>query len=638
MKQRLVNGLLIFALLAITVFSNVKPAQAAPAAEGITTAAEMETFLDGVIKAQMDENHIPGLVVTVVKDGQVFFAKGYGYSNLENQTPVSPAQTLFRVGSTSKLITSTAVMQLAEQGKLDLNADINNYLDFQIPATFSQPITLTNLLTHTAGFEERAMGVIVADPKNVAPLGDSLKNNIPARIYEPGKIGAYSNYGMALAGYIVERVSGMPYAEYIQKNIFTPLGMEHSTAQQPLPDNLVADLANGYGYVDGKQALGRFEWVQASPAGAISATADDMAKFMMAHLQNGTYNGATILSEATSQKMHDLPNFIDSRLKEDLAYGFVRQHVNGVLTLWHNGDTFLFHTGLHLLPEQNVGFFISNNGGNGGEVEAVVFRAFMNRYFPSQIETVPTPPADMSARAAQYSGEYYSSRVNTSGIEKILGLLARIQIVTDSSGYVHIPSTSGEKIGVEVEPGLVQVVDNSWQQVSFATNGNGQDYFVAGQSAAIKARWYETQLFHLALLGISILVLLLTLIGWGIGAIVRRIKKRQPEEKLPRLARYSGIAFIVLLLALIAGFVVVLSQGDPAFGMPLFLLGEPTALPAVLVIPFGMAIAGAALLIFAVIAWRKGFWNLLGRMHYTLVTLAAWAMLWELVFWNFLKL
>ncbi len=206
----------ILLVLSAVIFSNVVPVQAAPAPVGITTPVEMEHFLDSVIPDYMEKEPIPGMVVTVVKDGQVFFAKGYGYANVDQRVPVDPQQTLFRIGSTSKLFLWTAVMQLAEQGKLDLDADINRYLDFRIPATFSEPITMKNLMTHTAGFEQSNIGFYTYDPEYLSSLGDYLKKHIPARVFLPGKVGAYSNYGAALAGYVVERVSGMSYAEYVE--------------------------------------------------------------------------------------------------------------------------------------------------------------------------------------------------------------------------------------------------------------------------------------------------------------------------------------------------------------------------------------------------------------------------------------
>ena len=180
-------------------------------------------------------------------------------------------------------------MQLVEQGKLDLDTDVNSYLDFQIPKTYPEPITMKNLLTHTSGFEESNIGMLAWQPEQLTLLSDFLKAHIPARVFPPGMLGAYSNYGAALAGYIVERISGMPYAEYVEKNIFQPLGMRHSSLRQPLPMDLALDMAGGYKYMDGEYKQGEFELLQAYPAGSVSATGDDMAKFMIAHLQNGSY-------------------------------------------------------------------------------------------------------------------------------------------------------------------------------------------------------------------------------------------------------------------------------------------------------------------------------------------------------------
>jgi CubicO group peptidase (beta-lactamase class C family) len=238
-------------LLAVLWAPGLFPTHAASAATGLGNPAEVEAFFDGAMAAEMSARHIPGAVVSVVEDGQVLFNKGYGFADLENQTLVDPQRTLFRAGSVSKLFGATAVMQLAEQGKLDLDADVNTYLDFKIPATFPQAITLKNLLTHTAGFEDIGQDLFNLNAEEIQTLGQYLKTHIPARVFPPGKLAAYSNYGAALAAYIVEGVSGLPFTEYVEKNIFTPLGMSHSTFLQPLPADLAGDLSSGYDFVRG---------------------------------------------------------------------------------------------------------------------------------------------------------------------------------------------------------------------------------------------------------------------------------------------------------------------------------------------------------------------------------------------------
>src|SRR2546426_3835658 len=175
------------------------------------TESDVEAFLDGLVPLQLERDDIAGVAIAVVKDGKVLFAKGYGYSDVKKKTPVSAENTLFRPGSISKLFTWTAVMQLVEQGKLDLDRDVNEYLDFKIPSTFPKPITLRNIMTHTPGFEETVQELFVKDAKDLKPIGNYLKEHLPARIFPPGTTPAYSNYATCMAGYIVQRVSGQDY-------------------------------------------------------------------------------------------------------------------------------------------------------------------------------------------------------------------------------------------------------------------------------------------------------------------------------------------------------------------------------------------------------------------------------------------
>ena len=229
------------------------------------TAADVSAFIDGIMPAQLAREDIAGAVVLVIKDGKVLFTKGYGYSDVEKRIPVTPDGTLFRPGSISKLFTWTAVMQLVEAGKLDLDRDVNDYLDFKIPATYAQPITLRNIMTHTAGFEETVKDMWVPSPGGFVPLGDYLRKHIPGRIFPPGVTPAYSNYGCTLAGYIVQRVSGEAFDDYIERHIYIPLGMHHSTFRQPLPESLKSMMSNGYGLGSGPDKP--FELIQVGTRG-----------------------------------------------------------------------------------------------------------------------------------------------------------------------------------------------------------------------------------------------------------------------------------------------------------------------------------------------------------------------------------
>jgi CubicO group peptidase (beta-lactamase class C family) len=280
---------------------NPSPERIANVGSHDLTASDLQSFLDGLMSQTLVDKNLAGAVFTVVKDGQPLFAGGFGYANVEKKTPVTADQTLFRAGSISKLFTAIAVLQLVEEGKLDLNRDINQYLDFKIPETFPLPITLRHLLTHTGGFEEQHRDLLVTQPEALQSLGDFLKQHIPDRIFPPGRVPAYSSYGLSLAGYIVERASGIPFAEYVQYQILSPLKMDHSTFQQPLPEAMRSAMSSGYVTASGPP--GPFELVAESPAGGLTATANDMARFMQALLNHGKLDAAQILSTQSVDEM-----------------------------------------------------------------------------------------------------------------------------------------------------------------------------------------------------------------------------------------------------------------------------------------------------------------------------------------------
>src|SRR5215510_2121543 len=349
------------------------------------TKADFETFLDALIPSQLRNRNIAGAVVSVVKDGQVLFEKGYGYSDVEEKKPVLPDQTLFRPGSISKLFTATAVMQLVEQGKLDLDRDVSDYLDFPIPKTYPEPVTLRQLLTHTGGFEETLKNLFVAHESDIKPLRSYLVNEMPARIFPPGKIPSYSNYGFTLAGYIVERVSGEKFERYVQNHILKPLGMNHSTFDQPLSAQLVPQMSKGY--LSASKKPRDFEWVQAAPAGALTTTAADMTRFMLAFLQDGALDGVSILKPETVQQM-ETRQFEFHPMLTGLAITFMEYLIDPVRIIAHGGDTVYFHSDMILVSDAHFGYFLSYNslgkdvGGGRGEI----LRAFMNRYFPNPDE------------------------------------------------------------------------------------------------------------------------------------------------------------------------------------------------------------------------------------------------------------
>ena len=373
-----------------TAAATAAPAQQANVPE--MTTADVSAFLDGIMPLQLAREDIAGAVVLVVKDGKVLFAKGYGYADVGKKIPVTPDGTLFRPGSVSKLFTWTAVMQLVEQGKLDLDRDVNDYLDFKIPATYPKPITLRNIMTHTSGFEETVKDMWLSKPSDIIPIGDYVKAHVPARIFPPGVTPAYSNYATTVAGYIVQRVSGESFDDYIERHILFPLGMQHSTFRQPLPENLKPMMSSGYTVAS--EPAKPFELVEPAPAGSSSMTAMDISHFMLAHLQDGKYENVQILRPETAQLMHSR-QFANLPDMNAMALGFYEETRNGHRIIGHGGDTLYFHSDLHLIPDAGVAFFVSYNSMGKAEISPrdALWRQFMDRYFPYE------PPAGEIGRA-----------------------------------------------------------------------------------------------------------------------------------------------------------------------------------------------------------------------------------------------
>ncbi len=635
-KNRFNFLLQVFSVILLTLsllISFVIPAYAQTPATGPSDPAELSAFMDGVMAASMESNHVPGAVVVVVKDGEVFFAKGYGYADLEKKIPVDPAATLFRAASVSKLFTWTAVMQLVEAGKLDLDADVNTYLDFEIPATFAQPITLRLILTHMAGFEDKGEDSFKLNEKDVSSLETYLKTNLPDRVFQPGQYGAYSNYGAALSGYIVERVSGMSFENYISKNILEPLKMQHSTFEQPLPDNLANNMSKGYNFLDGEYIEGSFEFVVGSPAGALSASGLDMANFMIAHLQDGEFEGARILEPETAQLMHS-PLYTQTPQIGGMAYGFFYNTINGIYTLSHGGDTFLFHSQLYLLPESNVGIFVSTNGTTGYLVCEQLIETFFDRYFPA-VETIPlTPTSDFASRADQYAGTYYQARSNFTTHEKFLLIMSTINVQVKGE-QVYFKFGNETVPYIETEPGLLVNPDDPADTFVLKKVGDQITLTPPMPFVLIKMPWYMTLPVHMFILIGGALLFLIAIISW----VISFFKGQNTAEKRPVLARASRLSaglFGLIFLYFIVNFGIIIADIHPAFGVPRIIFGLPANSEILFFMPTLMAILGLLMLVFSVIAWVKRFWTLKARLFFSLLTIFALAILWSLYFWNLL--
>ena len=525
-----------------TSSSGSLPPREPPSGEHQLTAEDVNAWLDGKLPDALKNGDIPGAVVTVVKDGQVVTTRGYGWADTGasggQPVAVDPQTSLFRVASISKIPTSIAAMQLVEQGKVDLDTDISAYLDFEIERRFDEPLTLRHLLTHSAGFDEHGSLTPTTD------LEAYVKNDPPAQVFAPGTTPGYSNYGMALAGYIVQRVSGQPFETYVREHVLEQAGMTTSTYEQPLPAGLAGSLGPGYTST-GEEVP--FEVMGDFPAGSLTVSAPDFAAFMKAQLSRSP----KLLREETWEQMWS-PGLGEDKLGNrakagEMGLGYFELTRHGRRIVEHSGDhTRGWHSKFELYPEEKTGIFISYNGdGNGSDssnnLREDLAQGFADRYFPG--ETVKASGSKNSAdRARQVAGSYISS---------ISPWNTFLAAWSPFFGKATIEHTGGGKLildkaqYVEVEPWVWRQVDGRGAIAAQVKDGK-----VVSLSMGPAVTLLPTTLHQQALVpvfGVCLVLLLVVTVAWPVGALRRRRALKRGREVgaplpwLTRVARGGGV-------------------------------------------------------------------------------------------------
>ena len=619
--------------------TDAKPTPTTPqAAAHPLEKADLEAFFDGLVPLQMERSDVAGASVLVVKDGKELLKKGYGYSDIKKKTPVDPDTSMFRLASISKLFTWVSVMQLAEQGKLDIDADVNNYLDFKIAPAFGKPITLRNLMTHTGGFEEVLHDILIVDPKRTASLRDFLIAYQPRRMYPPGEIPAYSNYGVGLAGYIVQRVSLEPFEQYVSEHIFLPLGMKHSSFNEPMTAELAPFVSDGYRASTEKPALG-FEIFQPAPAGGVSSTAGDMEKFALALLNGGELDGHRILKTETRDLMWTR-QFDTSDALPPMCMGFYQTWRNDLRFIGHDGDLIAFHSMLLMEPTQKLVVFVSyNSAGSASRNRAELLDGFADRYFPAYT-ALPFQTYPLN-QLKDIAGNYQSTRRADStklaisnpagqGVASVDkdGVLT-LDVAKDLRGHTRKWKPIGKDLwqAEDDQPRMFAIRDSSGKIVRLAVNFPGVQYQ--------RVPWYEHKMFVGISLGVSLLILLSVVTASLIRLSRRLFFRNRPPLKPqpgtlwitigPRLAAFFWIIVIVWLVALSANL-------------------QDEALPSFPVIQryFSLmnwfSVLAVFFSIFALLAgirvWRRTDLRLISRLKFSLVGAACVFLTWYSIHWN----
>ncbi|MGD8322132.1 MAG: serine hydrolase domain-containing protein [Gemmatimonadota bacterium] len=592
-------------------------------------SAALAAWIDGWMAARLDADHVAGATVSIVHDGRLVFAKGYGWADVDAREPVEADRTLFRIGSISKLFVWTSVMQLVEQGRLDLHQDVNTYLkDIQVPATYDRPVTLADLMTHSAGFEDHVVGLFATDTSALEPMEQVLQEQLPARVRPPGDVTSYSNHGTALAMQVVQDVSGENWIDYIQRHILDPLGMTHTTFRQPLPAALAPDMSEGYGR--GGAPAEAFELVPLGAVGACSSTATDMARFMLAHLQLGRLGDSRILEEATAREMQSAL-FSNAPNVDPFLHGFADLSRHGLHIIGHGGDTFWFHSQLSLLPDRGLGVFVSVN--TDGASPGAFVDAFLKRYFDTGEPPAIRAPDDFASRVDRFTGRFRVNRFSHTDFTKIMALST---VKVSSSGDTALAMRLGDdRIWIEVSP-LTFRAAHSDRTIAFRQNEDGDITHMflgdAPYASFERVPWSENPILHEVLGILAGAVFLLTLIAIPVMTWFRWRHGVSPEDPVPGIARLVGWLGALVYLGFAVAMAVTLSDPNQ------IAMGHVEGLRLVRWLPaLGVALTGLTL-VFVVITWVSGRGSRVARWAYTVLGVVMVTFIWQLHVWNLLVL
>ncbi len=637
---------IFLALLLCAVFIPATAAIDYPAATrpgDLSDPAEVEFFFDKTMPAVLSLYNVPGATVVVVKDGGLVLAKGYGYTDLDNQTKVMAERNLFRIGSITKLFTWTAVMQLVSEGTIDLDTDVNTYLvDFRIPDAYpGKPVTMRHLMTHTAGFEDSERHMSVMEKEDLVPFREYCANNIPARVRPPGTVSSYSNYGTTLAAVIIEDVTGMSYEQYLQTRILSPLGMNRTSIREDLPPDMAANLSEGYEFDGLKNNPIPDTIFVIGPAGTISSTAPDMAKFLAVHMEEGTYLNTTILPEPAARLMHSRAFANDPRVS-GMCLGFYEMLINNQRLIVHGGDTNTFHSLIVILPEEQSGFFVSFNSPGGNKARDELLTEFMDHYYPAEAAVIPASDPSVSPLVQQYTGTYEVNRHNYVRFEKYIAPPIQIEVTATPEGILRIPH-GGEIIElVRTGPGIFSRADGTHPangDIVFHTGAEGTVDFFSNSNVPIlvfdRVPWYATTKF-LDTIRLVTGLILATVFLWPLLFLFRRIY-RVPELPVPAgagIARWIAGASALLLLVFVFILLPWVTGNHAIISAYMFDPAPPALLSAILTVPVLAFLFMLMSAVLAFFAWKEKYWTLPQRVHYILVTLALIAMSWWVIMEN----
>lgn len=635
----LVLGLLLaFQSLASTTGANSKDSGGYA-----ITVDEYQAFVDDFIQRHKDQARLPGVVIAIVRPKDVPVLKAYGYAEPQSAKPMSATDTFLRVASVSKLFTATAALQMVEKGLLDLDQDIKVYApDVAFENPFDKGVTMRQLLTHTAGFDERFVGLVAHSTQELLPLSEYLRFNMPAVVYPPGDAINYSNHGFALAGYVLERIAGKSFPQLIREQIFQPLDMKNSYFD--LPEGLISRVAQGHEFEGDRLVPVDMDYISTGPASSLVTTGQDIVAFMQMHLSDGKYfkTGQRLLDETTTKSMRQAQFSPDPSIP-GIGYAFFRSRIHDVWTYSHGGEARGWTTMLSLFPESKVGLFICYNR-FGSDTAKDFIKEFVETFKARLTSKDSVSESSIRAQAALTDDV---SHHNSKSVERFMGFYRMVRHPHESftkigailSGfaaeYFVFSTGGGQRLYIWTLPWLKQP-SRKWQRsgpshflsadtgerLVFKTNSSGRIDYLAREwvpeGTFERIPWYESFWFHSVLQLVSMLILI-----WHLVQVV--LKKT--DLTMSNLMLTIAGAFSLLFVAGLGVFFIFVKPVEIAYGVPLFIR-------VLLFIPMLTAVI-AALVPFVMIIERHTVFRTFSMFVRTISQLISlYAVLFVFYYWN----
>ena len=585
------------------------------------TEEDVSAFVDAYVADKMAAAHAPGLVLTVVYQGEVLLSQGYGLADVAAGRPMT-AQTNLRAGSVSKPVTSAAVLQLVAQGQMALDAPVSVYLpNLQLADAYGEAGTVAQLLTLQGGYADTVVQTHSPTLEGWQPLDAYLQENLPPRVLPSGKVHSYNSWEHALLGQSMAEVTGQLFDLAVADALFRPLGMGQSTFTQPLPDPIAANLATGHVFADGAYEEVPMDYVNLSPGIALVTTGEDMGRFMLALLNNGVLNNEQVLAPATAAGMLNRQEEVDARSR-GRTFGLSEVTFGGRQVLYQDGNGIGQANRLILAPDHQLGIFLSTNhrplGHDATSTPAYLFikelgTALLERYLPaSLVEGAPLPSLPKSVDGyGRYTGHYRLAGTPQQDFFKLSALLDNVNVSDNGDGMLTI----GSRTYREVEPLLFQSETDPTFFVVFVEDDAGEVAWLTfgGTGSYAKVRWYETPAFQIGLVGI-ILVTFLTFI-----------------VVMPFSTRRHWLVWLMSLLNLtfLVGVAWMLLRAD----LMLFFKTIPLTTRLLFLLPWLSGALALTLPVTLIALWRSqaAAWM---RLLYGLNSSAAVGFIWFVTYWN----